>query len=817
MNLSNLGNNLLALAYPACLYSLLIYWIGHKKRDARLVTSAARANGVTFVLITLACITLIAAFLTNDYSIFYVYNYSNKSLPLFFKITGLWAGLDGSILFWTWLVSLYAMMVLRHNIKKNADMMPYINAVMMTIIFFFLSLVLFANNPFTVSPQVFTDGKGLNPLLQNIAMVVHPPSQYLGFTGASVPFAFAIAALVTRRLDAGWIDDTRRWTLIAWFFMTLGLILGGAWAYVELGWGGFWAWDPVENAALMPWLVSTAYIHSVMVQKKRGMLYVWNISLVSLTFFLTIFGTYLTRSGVVQSVHAFSEGNLGPYFLIFLFTFIGITAILVATRYKKLKSENVLHSFFSKEAAFILNNIVLVAGVTAVIWGTLFPTISEGITGERITVGIPFFNKFMAPIGLILLFLMGVGPMVSWKQARMRHIRDNLLIPGLFGIAVTVVTLFWQTNWYVVSSFGLVAFVMATIWLEFYRGVKVVRLQQKLGLFESFIHLFIQANRRYGGYVVHVGALFIFLGIAGTVLKTEKDFSLLPQQSVTFEGYELHYVAPETKQDAHHVEDYAIVQVLKNGKLLKTLMPGRFFYFTSEQPSTEVSVYQTLFHDLYLVIGVQDPQTGKTEFRASLNPLISFVWMGGFIILVGIVIVIFPKFKTPKALPLIILCVFLHSYPLHADESHQHVVNQDDPFANVSETDPYYKPLQELAAKLICQCGGCVRMDLKTCTCDYAKKEKMGFYEKLKNGMTSEAVIGEYVGRYGVIALNEPPKKGFLALGPIMPFIIVGAALVAGIAFITKKSASAVKPEKVSSFIVDDNLKKKIEDDLNNF
>ena len=373
ISLSILGSYTLALAFPSTLLSILFYLGGYWWQKSALVKIGQRATIFTFALLTLSVCFLILAFVTNDFSIVYVAHYSNITLPLFFKFAGLWAGLDGSILFWVWLVSLYSVIVLFQNMKKNPDWMPYINAVMMTIVLFFLALIVFANNPFTpVEGAIPLDGKGLNPLLQNIAMVIHPPSLYLGFTGFSVPFAFAIAALVTRRLDSVWIEDSRRWTFVAWFFLTMGNLLGAAWAYVELGWGGFWAWDPVENASFMPWLTATAYFHYVLIQKRRGMFAVWNISLICLTFILTLFGTFLTRSGVVESVHAFSGSSLGPYFLAFILFAIAVSTWLIVTRRTQLQSANILQSYFSKESAFVLNNIILVVGAFCVMWATMF-------------------------------------------------------------------------------------------------------------------------------------------------------------------------------------------------------------------------------------------------------------------------------------------------------------------------------------------------------------------------------------------------------------------------------------------------------------
>lgn len=795
---SFIGSQLLGFALPAAFFSAVLYGVGYRKAYPPLIRSAQRATVLTFILISLAAITLIAAFLNNDYSILYVYSYSNASLPFFYKITGLWAGLDGSLLFWTWLVSLYALIVLEKNKFKNADWMPWINGVMMTVILFFLSLILFANNPFTPMEMPAADGKGLNPLLQNIAMIIHPPMLYLGFTGFTVPFAFMIAALGTKRLDTSWIEDSRRWTIIAWLFLSLGLLLGGAWAYVELGWGGFWAWDPVENAALMPWLTGTAYLHSVIVQKRRGMLLLWNTVLIGLTFLLTIFGTYLTRSGVVQSVHAFSESNLGPFFLGFMaFIFIA-TFILIATRLPYLKSENVLQSFFSRETAFLLNNVLFLVATFAVLWGTMFPTLSELVTDNRITVGAPFFNQMMAPVGLGILLLMGIGPMISWKKATLSNLKMNLLFPYLFGAIVAITfAAFGITQWYVLSSVFLIAAVFGTLYLEFYRGIRAVRKQKKLNVPSAFMELLITSNRRYGGYVVHVGVLLLFIGIAGAVFKTEADFTSRPGETFHFKGYDFKYVQPRIQEDEHKTDLTAVLELSRKGKLLKTLYPAKYFYRSAEQPSTEVDLYQTLLGDVYVIIGSLAPQTGKAEFRVTINPLISFMWFGGFVLLLGVVILILPKAikvkpGVPAAMLLFVLLSGAHG-SLRAEEAahdhddhagHAHVTDATSSIENMDPEAPETKRLKEVGDRLICQCGGCVRESLKTCTCTFAKQEREKILALMRDNNSDDQILKAFTDQYGLQALSSPPREGFFNIGYRLPIALFILGVLVGLVFV---------------------------------
>lgn len=830
--LSFFGSHLLALAYPVTLFSLLIYLAGARRGHKGLVAAGQRATWISFFLITGAVLTLVWAFLTDDFGILYVTGYSNRSLPFFYKLTGLWAGLDGSVLFWTWLVSLYGVVVLWQNRDKHPEWMPWINATLMGIVFFFLTLILFANNPFIPLVPAPQDGKGLNPLLQNIAMVVHPPSLYLGFTGFSVPFAFVIAALVTRKLDAVWIEATRRWILVSWLFLTVGLILGGAWAYVELGWGGFWAWDPVENAAFMPWLVATAYLHSVMIQKKRGMLMIWNVVLIVLTYLMTIVGTYLTRSGVVQSVHAFSGSQLGPYFLLFIVTTLLFCVGLIVTRLPELRGQNTLQSYVSKESAFLINNVVLLVAAFTVLWGTLFPTLSEAVTGDRISVGPAFFNKIMGPVALTLLLLMGVGPMISWKRSTMRNLRNNLLGPLVFGAAVAALSLaLGLRHWYAVGTAFLSAFVLGTLFLEFFRGTRVIRRQKNLPWSAAFFDLILHANRRYGGYIVHIGVLFIFLGIAGTVFQTEADFSVKPGGSFDFAGYHLTYREPRISESEHKMDLVAKVELARDGEKLADLYPARYFYKTSNQPTTEVDIYHSPLKDVYLILGNIDGTTGVADIRVMVNPLISLVWVGGLVILLGTVVVLLPRFtriKPAAALaPLILISLMGLPLPARAQvdpPEGMHVTSEEqnavDPFQNRSPDDPSFQRIKNVSDKLICQCGGCVRMSLRSCTCDFAKKERARIFAMMQSGQSDDDILKSFIGQYGMMVLAAPPEEGFFQVGYLAPGVVLVACLVF-VGFIIRiwsKRAGVRAPRAPAPEVpADDPYARKLSDELKEF
>src|SRR2546426_3088861 len=429
--MASLGSFLLLATFVVGSYAAVVCVVGARRGSRRLIESGIGAFYMVAALMTAASAVILNAFLTGDYSIKYVQHYSDSVQPLFYKLTSYWGGLDGSIMFWVFLLSVFGSVAVYTNRQRHRELLPYVIAVIATVEMFFLFLMVVHKNPFTTFlTQAPADGRGLNPLLQNPYMAIHPPSLYTGFVGMTIPFAFGIAALITGHLDDSWLRAVRRWTMVSWLFLSFGLTLGMIWAYEELGWGGYWGWDPVENAGLLPWFTATAFLHSVMVQEKRGMLRVWNVSLVIITFFLTIFGTFMTRSGVVQSVHAFGEDvALARMFTGFMIAIIAISFGYVIYRLPLLKARNELDSWVSREAAFLINNWILLFAALFVLFATMFPTLSEAVTGERITVASSFFNKWMLPIGLILLFLTGYGPLTAWRKSTLINLRDSFLWP----------------------------------------------------------------------------------------------------------------------------------------------------------------------------------------------------------------------------------------------------------------------------------------------------------------------------------------------------------------------------------------------------
>src|ERR1043166_3247720 len=538
--MANLGTFLLLSAFVLCAYAAVVSVIGARRGSRRLIESGIGAQYLIAALMAAATAVIVNAFLTDDFSIRYVAQESELTQPLFYKITSYWGGLNGSIMFWVFLLSIFGSVAIWVNKERHRELIPYVVATIATPQGFFLYLMVVHKNPFTTfltPPPV--DGTGLNPLLQNYWMAIHPPSLYTGFVGMTIPFAFGLAALITGHLDDSWLRAVRRWTMVAWLFLSFGLMLGMIWAYEVLAWGGYWGWDPVENAACLPWFTATAFLHSVMVQERRSMLRVWNVTLVILTFFLTIFGTFLTRSGVVQSVHAFGDDpQLARLFSGFMIVILVFSFGMVIYRLPLLKARAELDSWFSREAAFLVNNWILLFCAFFVAFVTMYPTLSEAISGTRVTVSAPFYNKWMLPIGLILLFLTGLGPLLAWRKSTIENLFHQFAWP-VGGLVVTVGALaaLGITQWASLTCFALCAFVFTTIVQEFWRGASVRRKNTGTDLATALIGLVARNKRRYGGYIVHVGIVLIFLGFAGNGYKRDVTQLLQACQSTTVGAY----------------------------------------------------------------------------------------------------------------------------------------------------------------------------------------------------------------------------------------------------------------------------------------
>jgi len=648
----DVGSLALAIAEVLALYAVAMSLAGAYWRKADFVASAEHAALAVWGLAVIATAALLHALVAHDFNIEYVAHYSSTTLPTQYIIAGLWGGQAGSLLFWLLILTSMSAIVHLQNRHRNREFMPYVTAALMAIALFFISMLNFVTPPFQRLAFTPAEGQDLNPLLQNYWMTIHPPALYVGFVGCSIPFAFAMAALVTGKLGDAWIRTTRRWTLLAWFFLSMGNLFGAQWAYLVLGWGGYWAWDPVENAAFMPWLTCTALLHSVMIQEKKNMLKVWNMVLVILTFELTIFGTFLTRSGVISSVHSFTQSGLGPFFMSFLVGTSVVAVGLLLWRLPKLRSENELDSMLSRESAFLLNNLVLVGIAFAVFWGTVFPVISEAVRGVKITVGPPFFNRVNAPLGLILLFLTGVGPVIAWRRASVHNLQKSFLLPvslGLLGGAILFAA--GIRHYYALLSLSLCIFVLATIVMEFFRGTRARQAMLGENPVTALLRLISKNRRRYGGYLIHVGVVMMILAITGTsAFKEEKQITVKPGDTFPMGRYTLRYEGVHPHETPHIAYLTAALTVLDNGRQVEVLRPEKRFYKRPEQPTTEVAIRSTLGGDLYVVLGSYDDASKMATIQAYVNPLVSFLWWGGIVLALGTAVTIWPA-RVPARAP----------------------------------------------------------------------------------------------------------------------------------------------------------------------
>lgn len=631
------ANATIYIGLAISVYSLLILTLGISTKNQRLVNSGKGGALAIFICAGLAMLSLFYFLGSSQFQYEYVTDYTSSELPVIYKLTALWAGNAGSLLLWTFFLTLYTVMILFSRKMKGNPMVPYIVSILLGNAVFFFFILGFVSKPFALISPIPTEGKGLNPMLQNPGMIIHPVTLYLGYVGLAVPFAFAMAALIMKNVDDFWIKMTRRWTIIAWLFLSLGNIFGGQWAYVELGWGGYWAWDPVENASFMPWLTATAFLHSVMIQERKNMLKVWNISLIIISYALTLFGTFLVRSGVLTSVHAFSNSNLGLYFLAFMGVAVIGSLYVLMSRYNLLKrSAGEFQSFISKESSFLVNNLLLLGAAFAVFWGTIFPLVSETVRGTKVTVGIPFFNKVEAPILLSMMFVMAVCPLLAWQKSSIKNLRKNFFIPAVLSVIgmILMLALGIQKAW-AVFGYGIILLLFITHFLEFYRGVKARRKMTGENYILALYRLMIKNRRRYGGYLVHIGIAFISMGIIGSQnfdLQTMKTIDL--GKSIDIKDYRINYDRLDQKKEGINDIVYADVIVFKDGKKLGNFQPEKVFYGNWEEPSSEVAIISSLKEDLYIVLSTWQDD-GKATFIVKVNPMMDWLWIGSFMIVVG--------------------------------------------------------------------------------------------------------------------------------------------------------------------------------------
>ncbi len=647
--MENLGSLAILLAFCAAAYAALASIIGRVRRKPFLVVSGERAVYAVWLLITVASSILVYALMTGDFRFSYVAEHSNRTMPGLYKFAAWWGGQEGSLLLWSWLLSTYAAVVLFTNRRKHRQFMPYVVGVLSIVQTFFLMMNAFVVSPFKMLAldgriTAVQDGNGLSPLLQYPAMAIHPPMLYLGYVGFTVPFAFAIGSLITRQPGEAWIHTTRRWTLITWLFQGTGIMLGAAWAYHVLGWGGYWGWDPVENASLLPWLSGTAFLHSVMMQEKKGMMKVWNIVLISATFFLCILGTFLTRSGVVQSVHAFARSDIGKYFVGFMALGIAATAYLILERLDYLKSEAQLESVVSRESSFLFNNLILLASCFAVLWGTLFPVISEAVSTNKISLDADWYNRLMVPIGLFLLFLTGVGPLFAWRRTSVESLRRNFQWPGIAAIAL-VAALFAAgiRHAYALISFGFCLFVAITVLVEFHKGARSIANRNQMNYGRAVVELTHRNTRRYGGYLVHMGIVLMFIGFTGHAFNQSDVKELSPGGTMKVGNYTLRMVNLEQGETQNYQWHRATLAVTKNGQDLGVLSPERRVYMPSQQPTSEVGVRRRPNEDLYLNFGGMSEDNQRAVIQAYVFPLVMWIWVGTLVLIGGTLVCLVPS------------------------------------------------------------------------------------------------------------------------------------------------------------------------------
>jgi cytochrome c-type biogenesis protein CcmF len=696
---ASVGRAALVIALGVCVYGIGAALYGARTGRREWVDSGRRSVYALAVIMTICFAILELAFVRSDFSFDTVAGHSSTTTPSFYKASAVWSSQEGSLLLWAWLLSLWSSAAIFLTRKQLRDVVPYATAVLLGFAAFFTGLLVFLATPFATTHPTPLEGVGLNPLLRHPSMMIHPPMLYSGYTLSTIPFAFAVGALIVRRVDAEWVRAIRRFALAAWFFLGIGVLLGARWSYAELGWGGYWAWDPVENAALMPWLVGTALIHSIMIQEKRGMLKVWNASLALATGTLAILGTFLVRSGILQSIHAFGASTLGTPFVILIAVLVASAVYLIVTRRNVLRSEHQLDSLLSRESVFLLNNLVLVGLCFVIFWGTFFPLISEAVTGQKASVGPPWFDRYTVPLALILVLLSGIGPVIAWRRATPANARRNFRVPVLSALGLLAVLLLLTdagTSPWALGMFCCAAFVFGSVGQEFYRGVGARRAMSGEAPAVAAISLVRRNRRRYGGYIVHLGMALLFVGVAASsAFQATRDAQLSPGQSVTVGGYRYDYVRATASVDADPkntgslLDLGAVVNVSKGGRHVVTLYPSKGYYpapdtsqgpvgslIGSGEPTSHVALKAGLRRDIWSAI---EPNIGALQslidkgnavvpaahpevafivlaaiaqhyrnspppatFRLIVSPLVTWIWLGGFVVLLGALIAMWP-------------------------------------------------------------------------------------------------------------------------------------------------------------------------------
>ncbi len=858
-----LGSLLIAAVLVSAAYTFGVSVAASRNRP-HLLPAARGGVFATIGLIASAVFLLAYAFQSHDFRIRYVERYSDRSMTPGYLWTALWGGQDGSLLWWSFLLSGYTLFFTIWIRDKYRELQPIAFATLASMFAFFAGLMLFAANPFgtagaTLSPP---DGEGLNPLLQNYWMAIHPPSLYMGLTGWSIPFAMCISALWTGRLGDDWMIAARRWVLLAWGFLSLGNMLGMFWSYEELGWGGYWAWDPVENASFMPWLLGTAYVHSTMIQERRGMLRVWNVSLLCATFFFTIFGTFLTRSGLIASVHSFARSDIGQYFGwymvvigIFIVTLvswrlpelrgrligmddlvnpktgiprIGTILMIPLVGYAKLvelvrrpeavpRATGEIDSLLSREFMFLLNNWILTSMFLFVLVSTTFPLFSEAVRGQTITVGPAFYNQWMVPLALCLLFLMGVGPLIAWRKASGKNLRQAFVVPMIVGAITGVVhalvgpmiglpPIVERTEIYDTWTGAILArisgvepvictsiagFVLATIVQEFFRGTRARQKSSNEGFVTALVTMFSRARRRYGGYVVHLGAVLMFMGFLGSAYDVEREDTLGSGETMDVAGFTLRFDHARTEVDTSADMLFADLTVQNGGNTIAHVSPAKFVYRSHpEMPTTEVAIRSTPSSDLYTILSTVDPESGRATFRVINRPLVWWIWFGGFIVLLGVFLAAAPSVReilgeekrVPAMRPGLAAALVLLALAgaagmaLFASTASAQADGTSSLHAGTVEIhDPVERQVFE---RLLCQCGDCARLPLSTCACSVAENMRAEVRGQIASGMSVVQIQAAYRERFGPASISVPSDEGLDRALWAAPLLAIGAAFV---------------------------------------
>ena len=847
--MATLGSYTLLAAFVACAYAAAAAVAGHRRHSARLLESGIGAFYLVTALMTFASALIVRAFVIGDYSIRYVDRYSDSIQPLFYRLTSYWGGLDGSIMFWVFLLSIFGAIAVKSNRERNRELVPYVIATIAVVQMFFLSIMIVSKDPFaTYLTQLPDDGRGLNPLLQNPYMVIHPPSLYTGLVAMTVPFAFGIAALITGYLDDSWLRAVRRWTMFSWFFLSLGLTLGMIWAYEELGWGGWWGWDPVENAGALPWFPATAFLHSVMVQERRSMLRVWNISLIIIAFALTLFATAMTRTGIVQSVHAFGEDpQLALMFGIFIGAVMLVSFGLVIYRLPLLRARNELESWASREAAFLANNWILLFSAFFILFATMFPTLSEAVTGQRITVGPPFFNKWMIPIGLMLLLLTGIGPLLAWRKSTLANLGQQFLWPAVVavGTAAGLYALGFRV-WVSGICFALCGFVVGTVGQEFVRGAIVRRGVTGTDLLTAMIGLVMRSRRRYGGYVVHLGIVLMMLGFAGSGYRQTEQVLLGSGEQVEVGRFSVRHDRLSVTDDGAKEMHTAHVTVFEDGREVGQLYPGRWYYRKHEtEPTTEVAMRRRLSEDVYVVLAAYDMGDQSATFQVTVNPLVNWIWFGFALLALGTGIALLPESRfaflassapdrdvgAASGVTTTVLVLALALPGLAAPASAQ--------VGAAPESYAATTPLEaDLQRRLVCTCGDCPHYTLADCRCSSppryitaadgsqqlvsagAEFMRGQLREQIEAGRDQREILDYFIAAYGSQEpLGAPLDEGFNRLAWLFPYL-VGLGCLVGVGGVavrwSRRGTVAAIEAAPAPETIDAELDARLDDELRN-